>query len=126
MRRLTILLLALAACGPDETVSAYAQDTSYSLDGINQEPFGARATMTFAEGRISGQGPCNSYAAPLTVPYPWFDLGPIAATKRACPDLAAETRFFATLAEMQFAEAQGNVLILSNEAGREMVFRTSP
>ena len=129
MRRVAIGLACvtiLNACGPDETVSAYAADTAYSLDGIGGIPFGARATMVFFDGTVSGEGPCNRYSAPLSVPYPWFQLGPVTATRRACPDLEAEARFFGALSEMQFAEAQGNVLILSNEAGQEMVFRTSP
>lgn len=87
MRRLAILLI-LCACGPDETVSAYAANTAYSLDGIDSAPFAARATMVFSDGTVSGEGPCNSYSAPLTVPYPWFETGPVVSTRRACPDLA--------------------------------------
>ena len=46
----------------------------------------------------------------------------MAVTRRACPELAEETRFFQTLEDMTLAEVQGPVLILSNEDGTEMVF----
>ena len=47
----------------------------------------------------------------------------VAATKRACPDLAAENAYFTALQSMTLSEVLGNVLILSNDAGDEMVFR---
>ncbi len=118
------LLFALPNCAGDETISGYADTTAiYALSDIDGAAFPARATIRFPEeGRIEGQGPCNAYSAAQSVPYPWFSLGPIIATRRACPDLEAETAFFAALSEMTLAEVQGDVLILSNEAGREMTF----
>jgi len=47
----------------------------------------------------------------------------IGATKMACPDLAAENLFFAALAEMTLSEVLGDTLLLSNDKGREMVFK---
>jgi heat shock protein HslJ len=63
----------------------------------------------------------------MAAPYPWFEAGDIAVTRRACPDLAAETAFFDALADMTLAEVAGDALILSTPDGREMVFtRTQP
>lgn len=125
MQRLIALTLLLAACGPDETVSGYAVDGAiYQLDTIDAVPFPAMATITFGDnGAVSGTAPCNSYSTTQTAPYPWFALSPIASTRRACPDLAAEADFFAALSAMTLSEAGGNILILSNDAGREMVFQ---
>ena len=119
------LLFALPNCAGDETISGYADTTAtYALSDIAGTAFIARAAIRFpTEGRIEGQGPCNAFSAAQTVPYPWFDAGAIMATRRACPDLPAETEFFAALSEMTLAEVQGDVLILSNEDGREMTFR---
>lgn len=125
MRLLPLLFLPLAACA-DETISGYADpDATYRLAEIGGTAFPASATIAFpAEGEVRGTAPCNAWSATQSAPYPWFTLGPIAATRRACPDLAAEMLFFDTLARMTLAEVQGQVLILSSEDGTEMVFRT--
>ncbi len=124
MTRLAMFsLLSILGCA-DETVSGFADpDAVYRLQSIDGAEFSARATIRFPEeGKVSGDAPCNRYSATQSVPYPWFDPGPILATKRACPALAEESVFFAALGEMTLAEVQGEVLILSNDAGREMVF----
>jgi len=83
----------------------------------------ARATHLFPEeGRSAGEAPCNRYFGTLTDPYPWFKPTGIGATKRACPDLAAEDAFFNALNAMTLAEVAGQTLILSTPEGREMVF----
>lgn len=124
MKRL-MLLLALAACGPDETISAFGNEDDYVLQDLNGEIVTVPITLNIsAPGQISGQGPCNSYSAAQTAPYPWFALGPILSTKRACSDLALEETFFATLASMTIAEAAENVLILSNEAKETLTFQS--
>ncbi|MGR3291722.1 MAG: META domain-containing protein, partial [Paracoccaceae bacterium] len=75
------------------------------------------------QGRIAGKGPCNSYSASQNAPYPWLELGLIAATRAACPDLAAEREFFQALGGMTQIEVLGDLLILRNDAGDEMIFR---
>ncbi len=119
-----ILPLLIAACKKDETVRAYGgADKEWRLAELNEQPFEASATLTFPETyRIAGNAPCNSYNASMSVPYPWFEAGPIAATKRACPDLNAEATFFKALAAATLSEVQGNFLILSNTDGLSMVF----
>lgn len=126
MLRLFFLAMTLPFLGcADETVSGYADQTAvYRLAEIDGVAFGARATISFpGEGRIEGESPCNRWSAAQGAPYPWFDPGPIAATRRACPDLDAEARFLRALAGMTLAEVQGPVLILSDDNGLEMVFR---
>lgn len=121
-----LILFALAACAVDETISAYAGGP-YQLVAIDGAPFTANASLDVGTpGRISGAAPCNTYHAVQTAPYPWFALGPVAASRRACPDLAAEAAYFKNLATMEFAESLGDTLILSNSAGREMVFQALP
>ena len=116
-------LVILNACAPDETVSGYAaQDTTYHLVEIDGTTVGP-ATLTFPqEGRISGRAACNSYFAVQTLPYPWFNVEAIGATRMACSDLAAEVAFFEALRTMTLAEVTDTVLILSTEDGRQMVF----
>ena len=125
---LSLSLLALLAACKDETLSGYApEDTTWVLESLSGTPFTAHASLQFpAEGNISGKAPCNSYSARQTVPYPWFSVDAIAATKMACPQLAEETQFFDALQAMTLSEVSGDTLILSNDAGQQMVFRAVP
>ncbi|MGB5556972.1 MAG: META domain-containing protein [Paracoccaceae bacterium] len=126
MLRLAFFLpLLLAACPKDETISGFTDPSAnYALAELDGLRFAARATISFPqEGQVKGSGPCNGYSAEQTVPYPWFQLSAVRATRRACPDLPREAEFFAALNEMTLIEASGDTLILRNEAGREMVFR---
>lgn len=119
------LLLGLSFCAPDETISGYAGAGSvWRLEEMAGAPAPAHVTLGFpAEGRIEGQGPCNGYRGGQAVPYPWFQVTEIAATKRACPELDAEAAYLRLLSEMTLAEVMGDVLILSDETGRSLVFR---
>ncbi len=128
--RMIVLGMALlaGACAADETLTAYgAADRVWVLESLDGEAFGARAEIRFGpDGAVTGQAPCNRFFATQSAPYPWFELGPIGATRMACPDLAQETAFLSALATMRLAEIAGSTLILSTEAGREMVFRAAP
>lgn len=124
---LLALLGLLAACGPDETISGFLDPgETWQLRELDGAPWTERAALSFpGPGRVTGQGPCNSFTAAQSAPYPWIDIGPVAATRRACPELAAEARFFAALGAMAVAEVSGDVLLLTGEEGREMVFQAA-
>jgi len=125
--RIVLVLAAMSILGycKDETVSGHGgHDKTWVLRSLDGATFPARATLTFPEeGEIAGEAPCNRYSGQQTVPYPWFSAERILSTKRACPDLDAEIRYLHALEDMSLAEIAGNTLILSNDAGREMVFR---
>ena len=125
MRLAVIALILASACTQDETISGFADVGSiWQLSELDGEAWNARTTLEISEkGRITGQAPCNSYFSVQTAPYPWFELGPIGASKMACRELDAESKYFAALGAMTIAEVNGPVLILSNEEGGEMVFR---
>jgi len=122
-----LFVLALAACRDDETVGAYgAADRVWDLVEIDGVTFRQRATLTFPENdQIAGNAPCNSYSGAMTIPYPWFEAGPLAVTRMTCPDQEAETRFFSALGDMTLSEVAGSTLILSNDDGREMLFQSN-
>ncbi|QBY02299.1 META domain-containing protein [Rhodophyticola sp. CCM32] len=125
MPRLTACCLAsllLTACQGDETISGYANGV-WTLTEMDGGPAPAQVILDVTEqGRISGHSPCNRYSGSQNVPYPWFETGPLSVTRMACPELEAETRYLALLHSMTLAEATGDVLILSNEAGEELIF----
>lgn len=124
--RLVLAVMALSVLGycKDETVTGHGgADTVWQAQSIDGVAFAARATLHFpAEGELAGEAPCNRYSGRQSAPYPWFAAEDVAATRRACPDLAAEAQYLAALREMTLVEVMGDILILSNDAGREMVF----
>lgn len=124
MRLLCLLPFLTLGCA-DESISGYADRSAvYRLLELNGVPYAANASISFPEpGRAQGQGPCNAWSAEQWTPYPWIDLGPIAATRRACPDLELEAVFFNALSQVSLAEVVGPVLILTDEEGSELVFR---
>ncbi len=123
---LTLPFVALLQCNTDETVAAYgAADRVWVLQEIDGQPFDASARLQFPEeGRIAGNAPCNRYNGTLNAPYPWFEIQDLTATRAACAGLEAEGVYFAALMAMTQSEVSGDVLILRNEAGHEMVFKS--
>lgn len=118
-------LLFWTACVGDESLAKHgASGKVWALSEIDGAAFGAPATMEFDKaGWIKGQAPCNRFSIQQKAPYPWFEVGPAMATKMACPDLAAEIAFFSALSTMTLSEVGNTTLILSNNAGRTMVFK---
>ena len=118
----TFLMLASET---DQTLRAYADaDVVWTVTELNGAPFEASATMQFPQAAvITGMAPCNSYRATLTVPYPWFASGPIAATRRACPDLDLEAAFFKALEAATISVIEGETLTLSDEDNVLLVFK---
>ncbi|WP_037311090.1 META domain-containing protein [Ruegeria halocynthiae] len=124
---LTLPLLALFQCDKDESVAAYGASTQvWALQEIDGQSFEASAQLRFAQkGRIEGNAPCNSYSGTLNAPYPWFEVTNLTATRAACAGLEAEGFYFAALMTMTQSEVSGDVLILRNEDGHEMLFKAA-
>jgi D-alanyl-D-alanine carboxypeptidase len=100
-------LVETAAEGSDlQRVSvADLNGTSWTLlepNGDQPAPADGGVTISFQEGRISGFGGCNNYTGSFSLgdvnPFV-MTTGPIAATKKSCPDPVAsqETAFFTAL-----------------------------
>lgn len=112
MRRALIALLplTLAACLDDGSDIPHG---TYRLTGMPGGPPPA-ATLVFEDdSTISGEAPCNLYHGQLQAPWPAFRPGPIAVTRRACPDLEAESRYFAALGAMTQGTLDGATLTLT-------------
>ncbi|WP_377193229.1 META domain-containing protein [Ruegeria meonggei] len=124
---LMLPLMALFQCDRDETVAAYgAADQTWVLQEIDGRPFEASALLRFPEeGKITGNAPCNSYNGTLSAPYPWFEVQDLISTRAACAGLEDEGFYFAVLMAMTQSEVSGDVLILRNEDGHEMMFKAA-
>lgn len=118
--------LMLAACFGDETLYSYgAAGKTWRLVELRDARFTSKATLTFPEaGHISGEAPCNPFNATQEAPYPWFAAGPIVTTRMACPDLAAERAFLDALAAATLSEVLGDTLLLSDEDGVLLTFKS--
>ncbi|PRY20260.1 heat shock protein HslJ [Aliiruegeria haliotis] len=124
--RFTVLVgVALVAGCADETISGYAnREATYRLEEMHGAPVEWPATIRFPErGRVVGQGPCNDFSAAQSLVYPWIEVAQPNATRRMCPDMAAEQGYLEALQAAHLVEVSGPVLILTDDTGREMVFR---
>lgn len=63
--------------------------------------------------RVEGRAGCNRFSGPYTAPaVGQLRLGPLATTRSACPDLAAEGTFLQALNQVQHYRVSGTTLSL--------------
>ncbi|AHD08044.1 META domain-containing protein [Phaeobacter gallaeciensis] len=130
MKQTYFLILAilftgiLSACLGDETLRAYGGNSAtWQLREVDGEAVSEVTTLSFPRpGVLAGELPCNRVTGQLTAPYPWFEVERLATTRMVCAALQEETDVLAALQAMEIVEIKGAVMILSNEAGREMIF----
>ncbi|PLS21797.1 META domain-containing protein [Neptunicoccus cionae] len=117
--------LSLSTCQKDETISGVSgPDVQWQLVRLNGEAVETPITLTFPEkGRLAGQAPCNSYFGEQTAPLPWFETGAIGATRRACPEMELEGRYFKAFSDMTMIERKGDTLLLTNDSGGLLEYR---
>ena len=122
MKRLLIAALALSACvGP--ALSDDITTGEWQLIALEGQPVTWTASLALtADGKVSGQAPCNRYFGTNGATLPDLSLGALGATKMACPDLAAEAVFFEALGAMTRAELDQGHLFLIGPEGRVMEF----
>lgn len=83
---------------------------------------GYAASLSLAQpGKITGQAPCNSYFGSIMQTGDSFVVGGLAATRMACPDLAAEAAYLQMLQAVSHGVVQDGLLILTGN-GHEMRF----
>lgn len=74
-------------------------------------------------GRAQGQGGCNSYSGSYELENGTLSFGPLASTRRACPEtqMSQEQRFFAALEAVKAARLDAGDLLLTDLAGEPLV-----
>ena len=128
MRRALSLAAAflLSSCTqlPDTVGEAAPDGTLWQLAEVDDTAVAYSATLQlYSSGLVRGAGPCNRFEGRQDAPLPWVAFSALAATKRACPELEAESAYLALLGEMDFAEVQADNMLLTNAAGRSMFFK---
>mgnify|MGYP006428245595 CR=1 FL=1 len=123
-----MVMLTLAACGRDETLTAFVPDgVSWQLSEITGAEAPPQARLTFPRARrLVLRTPCGRTAARIAAPYPWFELSGPLRRDRPCKKGAGGGPALSTLARMTLAEVAGETLILSTPGGAAMVFTAQP
>jgi heat shock protein HslJ len=90
------LLLALAACGgppaPSSSMGDFIENTTWHLQSIDALRFegdsneGPWLRVNPADGRVEGFAGCNTFQGPYRAGGTNVAFGPLATTRRACPD----------------------------------------
>lgn len=92
------------------------------MDALSDRP----ASLAFADGRASGTTGCNRFSGSYDVNTTALTLGPLAATKMACPGTAMEqeNKLLAILkGTLGMAFRNGDTLILTGTNGRTVVLQ---
>ena len=128
----TAVVLAVAGCGagvgspPD--VTGEWELLEFSRDGtVLPEPVGGRATLTLADGELSGTSFCNSYSGTYRLDGEDLAVSGLGGTEMGCaPELMeAETAYLAALAAVeQAATADGHLVLSGGDA--ELTYRPIP
>ncbi|MFD1809372.1 META domain-containing protein [Gemmobacter lanyuensis] len=110
---------ASSACLPDPAgrLSVRRADLGAGMGSAGQGR-AARHAGPARAGRAAGQAPCNRWFATVEGTLPAFRLSGIGATRMACPDLAAETAFLATLSRVTRAQVQEGMLVLEGPGAK--------
>jgi heat shock protein HslJ len=110
LRRAAALALLLAACAPTAEETAAPEGgwllpgTDWRLVELGGAPYPARVTATLnPDGTVTGEAPCNGFRAVYSGRWPDLTFEAVTTTRIACPDLAAETAFFAALEQVSRA-----------------------
>lgn len=120
-----VALALLAACSPtagapEPDAGMAASEGNWLLPGtdwrlveMNGAPAGGVTATLTEDGRVVGQAQCNGFVAPYSGRWPDLAFAPVASTRMACPDLAAETDFFAALGAVNHAAISDDGLALT-------------
>ena len=100
-------------------------DQVFTLISVEGQPAPYRADLHLAEGKITGQAPCNRFFGTLTYDATRFRIENIGATRMACPDLDHETAFFALLDKTRQIDRREGQITLLDDAGSPLLYFTT-
>jgi heat shock protein HslJ len=82
---------------------------------------GTFTTFLLADGRLSGNAPCNQYSGDYTLDGSSLTIGSIVRTRMACPNLAQEDAYLEALGEVTSYVLQDNTLVLVGPDGTALL-----
>ena len=106
-------VVLLAACAAPAPSPAPADPTGeWLLASLHGEPVADPVSLTLRDGEASGVGPCNRFRGSAAVRGETIALGPLVATRRACPGLALEDAWLGALTDATRFAVSGPALTL--------------
>ena len=113
-----------AAAGGVSTGSAELEGGEWRIARIAGATTSPLGTMAFADGKVSGAGPCNRYFGSYEAPARGaLSFGPFGMTRMACPGArgAAEVAFTTAAAAVRGYVSKPGGLALIDDAGRMVI-----
>ncbi|MFL5333670.1 MAG: META domain-containing protein [Geminicoccaceae bacterium] len=116
----------LAGCGsmaaPDGPIPEGLAGSAWRAKTLAGQPVDDATAVTLefvGSDRIAGKAACNRYNGPLRVADGRLQIGPLAATRMACPPplMEAEAAFLAALEGAQRFTLENSALLLDGPAG---------
>lgn len=117
MRRALLLILPLAACAAPPPPAPTLIGPTWMLVELANAPVTVPISLTLTGERASGAGPCNTYFGAWRGTAEGVSIGPVAATRRACPELPLEQSYFGGLTDAAEAVIDGATLTLRDAGG---------
>jgi Heat shock protein len=122
-----VALMFLVGCAPmtDTSNPPGLDGTDWTLTSMSgKAPVGGSITLKFEQGNASGSAGCNQYNGAYTTSGSTIELGPIAATKRACLEQALnvqETAYLNALSKVAKYDVSGDRLMLRDAGGTTLL-----
>jgi heat shock protein HslJ len=111
------VLLTWASAAPIEEI-AWVLTT---LPGGAPVADGTFTTLLLADGRLSGNAPCNQYSGDYTLEGTSISIGSIVRTRMACPNLDQEDAYLNALQEVTSYAIEDNILVLAGADGTALL-----
>jgi heat shock protein HslJ len=126
----TLLTYVPQAQTPLEGTAWVAQAYNNGRGGVVSLLAGTTITARFEGGRAAGSAGCNSYSAAYTLNGNAIEIGPAAATRRACVAppgiMEQEAAYLAALATARTYRTEGNRLTLETADGARVASFVAP
>ncbi len=122
----TILVAACAAVPINEIALDAAQGTRWQAVAIGGQPVLAEVQTVLAfdsSSTVSGDTGCNRFQGPVVAQDGGIRIGPLASTRRACPEgvMEQERRFTEALDNTRGLRIVGSHLELYDSGGQQLV-----
>lgn len=124
-RTLTAAMLLLGGCAAALPPAGTLTGPAWTIESIAGEASARPATLRFEEARLAGQGPCNRYAGAWRMEGGALRVGPLVATRMACPEpaMAQEARLLRLLDTGRLERLTADRLEITGADGARLVAR---